>query len=209
MKIFKLVLILTLAALLILSGVFFYGRYLGKQAATPKEQAPNVSSQLILDRITSQYFLVTKTVFADTKVEIETPKSNDWKDLFVGNKITVGGLVRVDVGLDMKGLGLEDIAVDPGNKSVTIDLPAATVLDSSLYGELDFNEDKAILDKLKSLFKDTQNEDYNNALQTLLAKATEQVSANGSIFNEARADSIKLVELIVVSLLKDYKVIVK
>ena len=153
--------------------------------------------------------MVTKTVFADSQAEIETPKHDDWKDLFVGSKITVSGLIRVDIGVDMKELSAADIIVDTSGKTVTISLPLATILDSSLYGELDFKEDKAILDKLKSLFKDTQNEDYNRALQTLLANAAKQVSAEGRIFNEARADSIKLIELIVNGLLEDYRVIVK
>lgn len=209
MKRFNLIIYTTIFALLLLIGVFFYGRHQGKLAATPGVAAVNVSSQLILDRISSEYFLVTKTVFADSQAEIETPKQNDWKDLFVGSKITVSGLIRVDIGVDMKELSAADIIVDASEKTVTISLPLATVLDSSLYGELDFKEDKAILDKLKSLFKDTENEDYNRALQTLLTNATKQVSAEGGIFNEARVDSAKLIELIVNGLLQDYRVIVK
>lgn len=206
---FKTILIFVLIILLFLSGIFWYGRYLGRRAATPEDRPLEVSSQLILDRISNQYFLVTKTVFMDSKAEIETPKHDDWKDLFVGSKITVRGLIRVDVGVDAKGLGLKDIMIDPRQKTVTISLPPAAILDASLYGELDIDEDKAILDKLKSLFQDTRNEDYNRALNTLLDVATSQVSAEGRIFNEARADAIKLVELIVANLLKDYHVIVK
>jgi hypothetical protein len=205
----KTIFILVIVAFLLLIGVFFYGRQQGKQAATTKEEALNVSSQLILDRITSQYFLVTKSVFVDSKAEIETPKSNDWKDLFTGSKITVRGIIRVDVGVDMKGLTVDNVVVDPDKKTVTISLPKAAVLDSSLFGELDVEVDKAIVDKIKGLFKNTQKDDYNLAIQTLQTNATDRVSSDGSIFNEARADSIKLVELIVTSMLKDYKVIVE
>lgn len=209
MEKFKTITILLLVIMLLFAGVFWYGRHLGKLAAESKEQPLNVSSRLILDRITSQYFLVTKTVFVDSQAEIETPKQNDWKDIFIGSKITVSGLMRVDVGVDAKNLAEKDIAVDAREKTVTISLPPAAVLDSSLYGEIDIREDKAIIDKIKSLLKDTSNEDYNRALEILREKATDQVLADGRIFNEARADSIKLVELIVTSALKDYRVIVK
>lgn len=202
----KSILILAIIVVLILSGVFLYGRHLGKQAVLPQE---SVSTQLILDRITNQYFLVTKTVFVDSEAQIETPKHNDWKDLFVGNKITVEGIIRVDVGVDMKNLGLEDIAIDTEQKTVTVDIPSADILDASLYGELDFDQDKAILDKLKSIFINKQNEDYNRAIQILINKAKEEVYLNGNIYNEARADSIKLIELIVGGILKDYRIIVK
>ena len=205
----KIILFFILVVLLLFIAVFFYGRYLGKQAAQSDLKSFDVSSQIILDKITNQYFLVTKTVFADSKAEIETSKNNNWTDLFVGKKITVRGLIRVDVGVDMKNLRLENIVVDTRQKTVTINLPHAEILDSSLYGELDVDEDKAILEKLKGIFEDTKNEDYNLALQTLIDNAKSQVTADENIFNEARADSVKLVELIVTGMLKDYQVVIK
>jgi len=205
----KWVLILAVVVLALFAGVFFYGRHLGKSSAADDDRPLNVKSQVILDRITSQYFLVTKTVFVDSQAEIETPKSNDWKDLFLGKKITVDGLIRVDVGVDIKDLRLEDIVVDSRNKTVTIDLPAAEVLDASLFGQLDVDVDKAVLDKLKGVFEDTQNEDYNLALQTLINDAKSQVTADAAIFNDARADSAKLVELIVTGMLQDYQVVIE
>lgn len=202
----KSIFILAIIVLVLLAGVFFYGRHQGKQAILPKEQ---VSTQLILDRITNQYFLVTKTIFIDSEAEIETPKHDSWKDLFVGNKITVEGVIRVDVGVDMKSLGLGDITIDEGRKIVSVKLPSADILDASLYGEIDFDEDKAILDKIKSIFINERNEDYNRAIQILITGAKDKVSSDGNIYNEARADSIKLVELIVSGILKDYRVIVE
>ena len=200
------ILLLTIITALVLAGVFLYGRHQGKQTVLPKER---ISTQVILDRITDQYFLVTKTVFLDSEAEIETPKHDSWKDIFVGNKITVKGVIRVDVGVDMKGLSLEDIAVDEGQKIVSVKLPSADILNASLYGEIDLDEDKAILDKIKSIFVDKRNEDYNRAIQILVAGAKDKVAGDGNIYNEARADSIKLVELIVGGVLKDYRVIVE
>ncbi len=202
----KSILVFSLIFILLMTGVFFYGRHQGKQAVSPPEQ---VSTKLILDRITSQYFLVTKTVFVDSEAEIETPKHDNWKDLFVGNKLDVEGIIRVDVGVDMKGLGAADIALDERQKTISIKLPPADILDASLYGELEFAEDQAILDKIKSFFVDDQNEDYNRALQVLVTSAKDQVASDGNLYNEARADSIKLVELIISGMLKDYRVIVE
>ncbi|HZJ41026.1 MAG TPA: DUF4230 domain-containing protein [Candidatus Saccharimonadales bacterium] len=205
----KVVLFIILVALLLFLATFFYGRYVGKKVATTMFQAPVVNSQTILDRITNQYFLVTKTVFVNSKAEIETPKNNDWTDLFTGKKITVNGLVRIDVGVEMKNMRQENINVDSQNKIVTISLPHAEILDASLSGELDINEDKAVVEKFKDIFKNTQNEDYNLAMQTVIDNAKSQVMANEDIFNQARLDSLKLVELIVSGMLDGYQVLIK
>lgn len=206
---FKVILSLVIVALLILVAVFFYGRYQGKKQAIAETKPPVVNSQIILNRITDQYFLVTKTVFVNSKAEIDTPKNNNWTDLFTGKKITVLGLVRIDVGVDMKNMRPENILVDTKNKIVTISLPHAEILDSSLSGELDVIADKSIVEKLKGLFKNTQNEDYNLALKTLVDNAKSLVIADETIFNDARTDSGKLVELIVKGMLSDYQVVVK
>jgi hypothetical protein len=205
----KVILLFVIVALLILVTVFFYGRYQGKKLGVAESKPSVVNSQVILDRITNQYFLVTKTVFVNSKAEIDTPKNNNWTDLFTGKKITVLGLIRVDVGVDMKNMRLENIVVDSKNKIVTISLPHAEILDSSLSGELDVIADKSILEKIKGLFKNTQNEDYNIALKTLIDSADSQVMADESIFESARTDSVKLVTLIVTSMLSDYQVVIK
>jgi len=205
----KVIIIFVVIALLILVAVFFYGRYQGKVAATLENRPPVINSQLILERITNQYFLVTKTVFINSKVEIDTPKNNDWTDLFTGKKLTVLGLIRVDVGVDMKNMRPENIIIDSQKKLLTISLPHAEILDSSLSGELDFAADKSIVEKLKSIFKNTQNDDYNLALKTLIESANSQVTANEIIFSSARDDSAKLVQLIVSGMLKDYQIVIK
>ena len=205
----KVIVIFVVIALLILVAVFFYGRYQGIAAANSKNKPSIVNSQVILEQITNQYFLVTKTVFLNSKAEIDTPKNNDWTDLFTGKKLTVMGLIRVDVGVDMKNMRPENIVVDSQKKLVTINLPHAEILDSSLSGELDFAVDKSIVEKLKGLLKNTQNDDYNLALMTLIESANSQVSADESIFNSAREDSVKLVQLIVSGMLKDYQVVIK
>lgn len=205
----KVIIIFVVIALLILVAVFFYGRYQGKVAATLENRSPVVNSQLILERITNQYFLVTKTVFINSKVEIDTPKNNDWTDIFTGKKLTVLGLIRVDVGVDMKNMRPENIIIDSQKKILTISLPHAEILDSSLSGELDFAVDKSIVEKLKSLFKNTQNDDYNLALKTLIESANSQVTANEIIFSSARDDSAKLVQLIVSGMLKDYQIVIE
>ncbi len=205
----KVILFFVVIILLILVAVFFYGRYEGKKLGVSENRPAVVNSQVILDKITNQYFLVTKTAFVNGKTEIDTPKNNNWTDLFTGKKITVFGLVRVDVGVDMKNMRLENIAVDSKNKIVTINLPHAEILDSSLSGELDVIADKSILEKIKGIFKNTQNEDYNIALKTLIESANNQVMTNETIFEEARTDSVKIVTLIVMSMLNDYQVVIK
>ncbi|MEI6529011.1 MAG: DUF4230 domain-containing protein [Candidatus Falkowbacteria bacterium] len=206
---FKTISIFVAISLILFIAVFFYGRYLGQKNVSLEAQKPTINSQTVLERITSQYFLVTKTVFVNSKAEIETPKNNNWTDIFTGKKITVDGLIRVDVGVEMKNMRPENIVVDSEQKTVTISLPHAEILDASLSGELNIDEDKAITEKLKDVFKNTQNDDYNLALQTLIDSAKSQVTADENIFNSARSDSLKLVELIVSGMLDGYKLIIK
>lgn len=205
----KVILFFVIVLLFFLVATFFYGRYQGKQLGATENKPAIVNSQAVLERITNQYFLVTKTVLVNSKTEIDTPKNNNWTDLFTGKKITVYGLIRVDVGVDMKNMRLDNIVVDSKNKIVTITLPHAEILDSSLSGELDVIADKSILEKIKGLFKNTQNEDYNMALKTLIESANNQVMGTESIFEEARNDSVKLVTLIVTSMLSDYQVVIR
>ena len=73
----KIILFFVVIALLLVVAVFFYGRYQGKQAGLAANKPAIVTSQAILERITDQYFLVTKTVFVQSKTEIETPKNNN------------------------------------------------------------------------------------------------------------------------------------
>jgi hypothetical protein len=47
------------------------------------------------------------------------------------------------------------------------------------------------------------------ALQTLIDNAKTQVSGDEDIFTQARADSVKLVDLIVSGMLKDYQVVIE
>lgn len=209
MKNIKLIASLLALILLIFIATFFYGRHVGKKVATESIREPAVSSQTILDKITDQYFLVTKTVFVNSRAEIETPKSDNWADLFTGKKITVNGLVRIDVGLEMKNMRAENIKVNSRDKVVEISLPQAEILDASLSGELDISLDKAVVERLKDIFKNTQNDDYNLAMITLIDSAKKQVIANEDIFNQARLDSLRLVELIVSEMLDDYQVVIK
>ncbi|HPY08969.1 MAG: DUF4230 domain-containing protein [Patescibacteria group bacterium] len=209
MKNIKAILIFIILGLILFVAVFLYGRHLGKNANPAVSKEPVVNSQTILERITDQYFLVTKTVFINSKAEIETPKNNDWTDLFVGKKLTVRGLIRVDVGVDMKHLRLENIEVDSRHKMVTVTLPQAEILNSSLSGKLELDEDLQIINKIKTLFENTKNEDYNIALETLINDANSQVMSDPEIFTNARQDSIKLVNLIVSGMLDDYQVVIK
>lgn len=209
MKNIKVVTTLLALIVLIFIATFFYGRHVGKKVATEALREPVVSSQTILDKITDQYFLVTKTVFVNSRAEIETPKNDNWTDLFTGKKITVNGLVRIDVGLEMKNMRAENIKVNSRDKVVEISLPQAEILDASLSGELDISLDKAVIERLKDIFKNTQNEDYNLAMITLIDSAKKQVIANEDIFNQARLDSLRLVELIVSEMLDGYQVVIK
>lgn len=193
-KLYSIVGLIVLATMSIAAIVaFFYGR------ATKENELENkpveVTNQIVVDRITNQYFVVSKTVFLDQTSEIKIQENSNWSDILWKKTLTAEAIVRVDVGVDMEKLSSDDIEVDKEQKTITIRLPKASVLDSSLYSELQVESESGIITSIENLFKDG-TEDYNLAVETLTSEAQSSVEADDELLEEAENDSIKIIELI-------------
>jgi hypothetical protein len=153
-----------------------------------------LTSRTILDRVSEQAFLVTKTVIVDQKSSIEVDRGSAWSNFFWGQTIEAEALVRVDVGVDLASLTEDDIKVDHVRKLVTVDLPEATVLDASQFGDIEVDSTRGVL---KFLLDNDPNEDHNQALDLLVRDARTSVEADRRLFDEAREAARGVLELVV------------
>ena len=162
-----------------------------------------VSSRSILERISDQYFVVTKSAYVDQESTITIDKGSRWSNFFWGQTVKAEGVIRIDVGVDLSRLTEDDITVDHQTKTVRVDVPSADILNASQHGDIEVESDQGVL---KYLLDNDPNEDHNRALLQLIADAKEMVRQDQALFYDARQDSSKLLYLIVSGM--NYKLII-
>lgn len=197
----KKILIIGILLILAMGGAFLIGKY--SAVSSPEYQ---ITEQTIIRQIQDQAFLVTKTLFLDESVTITVAQSQGFKGFFIGDELEARGLVRVDVGVDLQNLAVEDVMVDHQKKQVIVYLPESSILDSSLYGELDVKSKKGIWTSIKDLISDEEGTDYNEALKQVVERGKQSARLQQNVFAEARAGSAGLVSLVVEQLLPEYEV---
>lgn len=153
-----------------------------------------VTSRTVLDRVSNAYFVVTRTVIVDQESQIEVDRGSSWSNLLWGQTITTEAPVRVDVGVDLTGLTEEDIKVNRVARTITIDLPEASVLDASLAGPIEVSNRQGIL---KRLLDNDPTADHNLASSLLVTEARSAVANDEELSREAREDAIRLLSIIV------------
>ncbi len=172
-----------------ISGYYLRGFFI------KEEVVPKVTSEIILEKIQDNYFVVTKSLFVKEEVDIDIKSGSAWSDFLWGQEINARGIIRLDIGVDFKEIEVTDIVVNDIDKTISINLPDASVLDSSLFGDLQVESKDGIL---KRIFSDTSNSDYKRALGALI-EVSEGV-ANESLLTEAKLDSYSFLEVIADSL---------
>ncbi|HQF36330.1 MAG TPA: DUF4230 domain-containing protein [Candidatus Dojkabacteria bacterium] len=168
-------------------------------------QAPTeITSRTIVNKITDTGKITTKSVYSTERTVIEIDTDTAWNKFWWGQTISAEALVRTDVGVDLKKIEESDITVDNDNKTITIELPDAEIINISLDSEITVVTEKGILEKL---FYSDNNKDYNLAMDTLKSQARVAVGENTEIFTSAQDDTGKILE----SIFKDtgYTIITK
>jgi hypothetical protein len=183
----------TAVALVVGISGFFYGRNT-KEAEIDNDQA-KITNQIVVDKITDQYFVVTKSIFLDQKTEIIIRENSDWSDLLWKNTVNAEGLVRIDVGVDLQDLESDDVKVNSEEKEITITIPKAEILDASLYSELEVESQSGVITSIQKLFEDG-TDDYNLAVSVLVGQGSDAVNNNLMILTEAQEESTKIIRLI-------------
>ncbi len=198
----------TLVTLLLLSVVLFTG-VIGSVLVVNRvfftdDKVVEISSRQVLEKISDRYFVVTKTVFLDQKTTITVDEGSAWSNFWWGQTIEAQALIRLDIGVDLSGLSEEDIFVNKKDGVITMQIPGPTVLDASLSGDIDVQNSQGVLKKL--LDSDT-NADYNTALDRLIEDATATVQQDTNLFEDSKADAVRILELVVDDL--GYSIVVK
>ncbi len=187
--------IFSLIILLVFSiGSFVLGRLSVVQSDTKQE---TITKEIILEEIQSQYFVVTKTLFLDEDINITVSEGSEWKDFLWGKEISASGIVRIDVGVDLGKLTVDNIVVDKLNKEVTIEMPEASILDSSIFGDIEFETEKGIIKNISDLIQDDESADYNNAVAELIIAGEKTAGENSELMVEAENDTKSMIGLIV------------
>lgn len=155
-----------------------------------------VTSNSLVDRIQDQNFLVSKTVIIDQKSKIVIDQGSAWSNFFWGQTIDAEAQIRVDVGIDFSKLKSEDIQIDEKNKHIVINLPEAQILDASQYGDINVRSTKGVF---KYLLDNNPNEDHNQSLEQLITDAAKSLEGS-KIYDEARSDAVKYLEVVVTNL---------
>jgi len=195
----SLTLILTTIILLIMLSTTMYllGHKLGK-----KDSAIEVTQQSILELVTDQYFIVSKTAYLQQEVRITIEENSDWSDLLWKDVIKASGLVRVDLGVDLSELSVDDIKIK-GN-TITLTVPQAIILTSSIEGEIEVNSERGLVTSVEELFEE-EADDFN--LTTEQLKESAKASITQEMYDDARNDSVKVLELILNSI--GYEIVIK
>ena len=115
-----------------------------------QEEQVAITSLAILERISDQYFVVTKSVYVDQKSEIVVDTGSKWSNFFWGQTVKADGVIRVDVGVDMSQLTEKDIVVDQEAKTVRVDVPPADILNASQYGDIEVESQQGVQTEVRA-----------------------------------------------------------
>lgn len=186
--------IIGLVVLLILTvGSFVFGR----MSINCPNQEKVVNSTIILEKITEQYFVVTKSFFMNEEIVVRAEQNSDWENFLWGKEISGSATVRIDYGVDLSGLSEESIVVDNFAKTVKISIPEPEILDSSIYGDIEYQTERGIFKSIEDLIKNDENADYNSITSELIVQATNAVESDINIASESSQDTKELLGLIV------------
>ncbi|MBD3363038.1 DUF4230 domain-containing protein [Candidatus Dojkabacteria bacterium] len=201
-----LIIVLTVLTICLISSIIAYLYGMNTAKKLNKKPEEEISTQIILDRIKDQQFLVTKTVYLDESIVIEVEQDSKWDKLLWGETIEAEGLVRLDIGVDINELNSEDILINQKEKKITLTLPEAEILDTSLFGDLEIETQKGIFKNIQEIFDKKEGEDYNRAVEKLIDEASKEISEDEELLREAK-EKTNVFEIILQDL--DYDIEIK
>jgi hypothetical protein len=157
------------------------GGYLTWRLTAPKDVRPEISSEVILQALTSQGFLVTQSIISDQKVTIDRQSGNVFRDFFLGQTITARGTMEANLGIDLTELSSEDVLVS--DEKILVRIPDVRLFNTRLIGDVEVENAQGII---KRLFQ--PDDGYNESLRALTA-ATESLASSERVMANARERS--------------------
>lgn len=140
-----------------------------------------ITNDVVIDKITEQAFLVTRTVYSDQSAEIRVDQGSDWSNFWWGKKIVASGRVRTDIGINFQNLDEDDVEVDQENKVIRIKGIEPEILDSSITGEVQVKDEGSII---RRILTDKSDEDYALASDQLIAAARRAIEGDSELDKE-------------------------
>jgi len=166
------------------------GLILGYWIFRERQNTPTqVTSRVVVERVSKQGFLVTRSVFLDQKVELKVDKGSDWSNFWWGQTITASAMTKVDVGVDLTQIGEQQVHLDTQAKKICLVLPSASVQDVTTQGDIAVKTKQGIL---KTLLANNPNQDFNQAKAQIEHEARDVVEARPIVLDEASAEVVTL-----------------
>ena len=157
------------------------GTYIGFVLFAPKPEQ-KIDSQIILQELQSQGFLITQTYIIKQDIEIDNSTGQFLKDLFWGQRITATAIMKVSSGVDLQKLSANDISLT--NDQINIDLPAIEIQSVEILDEIVLDNKQGILKRLLA-----NDDGYNQALTNLKEQA-KIAAQEDKLINEAQQSTI-------------------
>jgi hypothetical protein len=162
----------------------------------------NINRSAIVERVSEQGFLVTRTAIIDQTVTIEADEGSAWSNFWWGHEINAEAQMQIDIGIDLAKITDDDIEIDRDKKLISISTPQSEIYNTSLYGEeISLSTKSGIL---KKLLDSDKEEDFNLALEQLEKATTEDVRSQTEIFEQAEQSAQNILQSIFND--TDYKV---
>jgi hypothetical protein len=199
----------TIKSTLLLSFLFISGFFLGllsyyliSNRTNTDDTQFNINRSAIVERVSEQGFLVTRTAIIDQTVTIEADEGSAWSNFWWGHEINAEAQMQIDIGIDLAKITDDDIEIDRDKKLISISTPQSEIYNTSLYGEeISLSTKSGIL---KKLLDSDKEEDFNLALEQLEKATTEDVRSQTEIFEQAEQSAQNILQSIFND--TDYKV---
>ncbi|HLD61300.1 MAG TPA: DUF4230 domain-containing protein [Patescibacteria group bacterium] len=171
---------LYLIAILVFVGL---GIYAGYVLFAPKDKEESINSQVILNTLRQEGFLVTQTYIFNQQVTINRNTGSVFKDFFWGQDITASALMKVGSGIDLTKIDFNNIQVEP--ERIVVRLPNVEEHSVELLGDITLTNKQGVL---KKVFDD---DDGYNAAFTVLKEEARKTAASDLLRNEAKTSAQK------------------
>lgn len=181
-----------LAALALVFFALAFLLHSGSLSATGP--VPQINTRSILHEITTKYEVITKSLFIDQATEITYDQGDSISNWLWGQTITARGVVKVDIGVDLASLSEADVTVDESAKTVSVIIPAAKVVSTSKFGNIEIENDQGIL---QYALENDPDGDFNKALDQLLVEAALAAETDTKTFVAAREEAARVIGVIV------------
>lgn len=168
------------------------GMLIGLRFLCPKEKEESLTSRTVLERVSEQAFLVTRSVVVNQEANKTVENGSWWSELWYKDEVRAQAIIEADIGVDLSKLEEEDITVDKDDKILKITLPETEVRNVSLKDDIRLETESGII----TAFTRDKDDDYNEAIKKLKDEVKKSVEEDTELNEEARDAVIDILQAI-------------